>query len=72
MSSMDMDGPRPEEYGDDVNFEIVDDRGAQATLECPACGFVFDIDAYTSLNLEWSRPKKALVAICPICQRRQK
>ena len=60
MSAMDMDLP-PEPEGefneDEVDFEIVDDRGTQATLECPACGFVFDVDAHTDLNLEWCRPK---------------
>ncbi len=71
MSTMDMDGP-PEDFSGDVNFEIVEERGWQATLECPACGFVFDVDAHTNANLEWCRKKKAMLAVCPICQRRQR
>jgi len=70
---MDMGGQRPpDEFGEEVEFEVVEDRGAQATLCCPACGFEFDVDAHTEQNLEWSRPKKAMIAVCPICQRRQK
>lgn len=61
----------PEDYGDEVEFEILEDRGASATLECPACGFVFNIDAHTEENLQWDRPKKAFIAVCPICQRKQ-
>lgn len=71
MSAMDMDGSDPEFY-EEVDFEMVDDRGAQATLECPACGFVFEVDAHTDLNLEWDRTKMAMVAKCPICQRKQR
>ena len=57
---------------EEVEFIVVDERGAQATLECPGCGLIFEVDAYTSLNLEWSRPQKAMVAKCPVCNRRQR
>jgi uncharacterized Zn finger protein len=76
MSVMGTEGPEPEEFGEEfgeeVEFEMIEDRGTQATIECPACGFIFDIDAHTNLNLEWNRPKKAMICVCPICQRRQK
>lgn len=72
MSFM-MDGDQPpDEFGEEVEFTIVEDRGPQATLECPACAFVFDVDAHTEENLQWNKKQRALLAVCPICQRRQK
>ena len=70
MSTADMQ--EPEDFGREVDFEIIENRGAQATLECPACGFVFDVDARGELNLEWSKKQRALVAMCPICKRKQR
>jgi rubredoxin len=69
--SLDMDGPAPMEFGDRVEFEVLEERGQSATLECPACGFVFDVDIRTGDNLEWDRPNKCMAAVCPVCQRMQ-
>ena len=66
---LEMEGEEPEEFGERVVFEMVDDRGHAATLECPACGFVFDVDAYTQENLQWEEPD--YVACCPICKRKE-
>lgn len=60
-----------EMQGKPVNFVMVEDRGAQNTLACPACGKIFDIDAHTQENLVWSKEYKGVVAQCPDCKATQ-
>jgi hypothetical protein len=55
----------------EAEFIILDDRGAQNTLECPRCGNEFDIDAMTELNLVWNWKQMAFVAKCPLCGTQQ-
>jgi len=57
--------------GKPVNFVMVEDRGAQNTLACPACGTIFDVDAHTQENLIWSKEYKGVVAQCPDCKATQ-
>lgn len=55
----------------EANFIIVDDRGAQNTLECPRCGCEFDVDAMDEENLIWSWKQMAFIAVCPLCGTQQ-
>lgn len=57
--------------GKPVNFVMVEDRGAQNTLACLACGTIFDVDAHTQENLIWSKEYKGVVAQCPDCKATQ-
>lgn len=50
-----------------VNFVVVEDRGAENTLACPACGKIFDVNARSQENLIWCDRYMGLVAKCPDC-----
>lgn len=55
----------------EAEFKILEDRKTENTLECPRCGYEFDIDAMTCENLVWVKAKMAYVAQCPLCATQQ-
>lgn len=50
-----------------VNFVIVETEGSHECLACPKCGAVFEIDAYTQLNMAFDKDYMGLLAKCPDC-----
>ncbi len=55
----------------EANFDVLEDRGTQNTLECPRCTCVFEVDAITEENLIWSCKQMAIIAVCPLCGTQQ-
>jgi hypothetical protein len=45
----------------------LDERGPEATLECPRCGYEFDVNAYTGESLIIDQQTKTQRALCPLC-----
>jgi transcription elongation factor Elf1 len=51
----------------EATFLILEEEGPGATLECPRCGYEFEVNSYTGENLCIDPERKRQLAVCPLC-----
>jgi hypothetical protein len=50
-----------------ANFEVLEEDGPEAILECPCCGWQFAVNAYTGENMAFDSQNKTVRETCPLC-----
>jgi hypothetical protein len=69
-SVRDVPGPSPVLAGErriEATFTLLEERGPEAILECPRCGYEFEVNAYTGENLVIDCLRGRQLAVCPLC-----